>query len=261
MQLDIDTAWLVSVLLCTLRLSALLLLAPFMQAIGLPARVRVLLVLSLAITLVSGMHLQTHAMPRDLPEMLVAGINELLIGSLMAVGIFVAFAAFSYAGSLLDLQIGFNIANVFDPVTRSQSPLIASLFGMLMVALFFSMDVHHTLLRGIAFSLERVPLGTAVELPSPQILARQFGSIFSLGLLLAAPPLFCLFLLELALAVLSRNLPQLNLFTMSAPIKISVGLLILAYTSAHFGSVAIKTFNSLFSFWDGVLISSVPANG
>jgi flagellar biosynthetic protein FliR len=253
MHLAFDTAWLTAVLLCSLRLSTILMLTPVLQALGLPVRVRILIVLAFSVTLVSGPRGPMAAMPSDLPGLLAAGVNELLVGALMAYGIFAAFAAFSFAGNALDLQVGFNIASLFDPVTRSQSPLLASLLSMVAVALFFTMDAHHALLRGIGYSLERIPLGGPAPHPDAALLTRQFGIVFTLGLMLAAPILFCLFLVELALAVLSRNLQQMNVFVLGAPIKIAVGLTLMAVMAAHIGSVARRIFDSIFTFWEAVL--------
>lgn len=253
MHFDVDMMWVIAVLLCSLRLAALLLLTPVLQALSLPMQVRVLLILALSLSLVTGMHLTPTYLPTDVPGLMLASMTELMVGGLMAFGIFSAFAAFSFAGNALDLQMGFSIANVFDPVTKSQSPVIATLFGLVAVALFFAADGHHTLMRGVAYSLEHVPLGAAMPAVSPAAVAKQFGSIFSLGLMLAAPPLFCLFLVEICLAVLSRNLPQLNIFVLSVPIKIAVGLLILTYVAQHMNSVAAKIFDSAFSFWETAL--------
>jgi flagellar biosynthesis protein FliR len=253
MTLDINAAWITAVLLCSLRLSALLMVTPILQALGLPVRVRILLILSLSLALVSGMHLSLAHPPADLGALIGAGINEVLVGALMAYGIFAAFAAFSFAGNALDLQIGFNIANIFDPITHSQSPLLASLLGMLAVALFFTMDAHHALLRGFAWSLERIPLGGPAPRPDPALLVKQFGTVFTLGLTLAAPVLFCLFLVELAMAVLSRNLQQMNVFVLSAPLKIAIGLVVMATMAGHIGTVSERIFASVFTFWEEVL--------
>lgn len=253
MVFDFKLAWISAVLLCSLRLSALLLLTPVLAAAAVPMRVRILIVLMLSVSLVSGMRLAPVDLPVDLLSILASGASEVVVGALMAFGVFVAFAAFFFAGSLLDIQVGFSIANIFDPITRGDSPLLASLLGMVAVVLFFAMDAHHTLLRGVAYSLERIPLGAALHVPDPIVLGRQFGSLFSLGLLLAAPPLFCLFLVQLVLAVLSRSLPQLNILMLSMPINIVVGLAVLAYVAGHFGSVATKVFDTMFGFWERVL--------
>lgn len=253
MTLNFHATWLTAVLLCSLRLSALLFMTPILQAMGLPARVRVIFVLALSAMLVTGLQLAPVNPVGDVPALVGAGINELMLGALMAFGIFAAFAAFNFAGNALDLQIGFNIANAFDPVTRSQSPLLASLLALVAVALFFAVDAHHAVMRGFAYSLERIPLGSPMVQPDPALLIKQFGTIFSLGLMLAAPVLFVLFLLELALAVLSRNLQQMNIFFLAAPVKIAVGLIVMVATASHIGIVAEKIFNGVFTFWDAVL--------
>lgn len=253
MRADFSTAWATGVLLCALRLATVFTLAPFWQPLGLPVRVRVLIILALSATLVSATHAVPLAPPASVPALLGAAVNELMVGALMAFGVFTAFAAFAFAGNALDLQMGFNIANVFDPVTRTQSPLLASLFAMTAVVLFFTVDAHHAVLRGIAYSLERIPLGGPAPRPDVQAFARQFSIVFTLGLALAAPVLFCLFFVELAMAVLSRNLQQLNVFVLGTPIKIVLGLTLLATLAPQFGQTARRIFDAIFSFWEAVL--------
>lgn len=253
MRADFSTVWVTAVLLCALRVATVFMLAPFWQPLGLPVRVRVLIVLALSATLVSATHTAPPAALASVPALLAAAVNELLVGALLAFGVFTAFAAFAFAGNALDLQIGFNIANVFDPVTRSQSPLLASLFAMTAVVLFFTFDAHHAVLRGIAYSLERIPLGGPAPRPDVRALGRQFGIVFTLGLALAAPVLFCLFFIELAMAVLSRNLQQLNVFVLGTPIKIVLGLVMLAALAPQFGQTARRIFDAIFGFWEAVL--------
>lgn len=253
MRADFSTVWVTGVLLCALRLATVLMLAPFWQPLGLPVRVRVLIILALSATLVSATHAAPLAAPASVPALLGAAVNELMVGALMAFGVFTAFAAFAFAGNALDLQIGFNIANVFDPVSRTQSPLLASLFAMTAVVLFFTADAHHAVLRGIAYSLERIPLGGPAPRPDVRALGRQFGVVFTLGLALAAPVLFCLFFVELAMAVLSRNLQQLNVFVLGTPIKVVLGLTLLATLAPQFGQAARRIFDAIFSFWEAVL--------
>jgi flagellar biosynthetic protein FliR len=73
------------------------------------------------------------------------------------------------------------------------------------------------------------------------------------GLLFAAPVVFCLFLLEIGLAVMSRNLPQMNIFVISIPVKIVAGFLTLGFLARHLDSVFNKIFGSIFAFWEAVL--------
>lgn len=253
MLLDVDSAWIMAVLLCSVRLAAIIALAPFVQALQLPNRVKIILLLALSICLVSGMHPHSSEMPVDIPSLLASGFRELLIGALMAFGVFTAFAAFSFAGSALDIQTGLNVADVFDPITRSQSPLLASLLTMIAAALFWEFDAHHALLRGLAYSFERVPIGGAWTPPSPDRLVHQFGSVFLFGLMLAAPPMFMVFLIDACLSVVSRNLPQLNVFILGTPLKIVAGISTFAIVAPHLGDLANRIIGSAFRFMAEVL--------
>lgn len=231
----------------------MLLMTPIIDGFGIPARVRVFIVLALSCTLVSALPGTTSLPEAELWPFIGAAAGELATGALLGFGALSAFAAFSFAGNLLDQQLGFGLANVFDPMTRSQSPLIASLFGFLAVVVFFTVDAHHALLRGFAWSLEKVPLGSGFHAFSPDTLAHQFGLIFSFGLLLAAPVLFCVYLIEIGLAVISRNLPQMNIFMISIPVKIVCGLLLLSLLLSRLGPLFDRIFGSIFYFWSKVL--------
>ncbi|HEX7640581.1 MAG TPA: flagellar biosynthetic protein FliR [Burkholderiaceae bacterium] len=246
-------AWSESILLCSIRLGATLMMTPIIDGFGIPFRVRVLLVLALSFTLVSA--LPEDAMPPAMATwpFITAAAGELATGALLGFGALCAFAAFSFAGNLLDQQLGFSLANVFDPMTRSQSPLLASMFGLVAIVMFFTMDAHHALLRGFAYSLQEVPLASGFHASSPEALVRAFGLIFSFGLLLAAPVLFCVYLVEIGLAVISRNLPQMNIFMISMPVKIVCGLLLLSIVMPRLGTLFDRIFGSIFRFWSSVL--------
>jgi flagellar biosynthetic protein FliR len=252
-EFDVGIAWLTSVLLCSLRLGAMLLMTPILDGFGVPARIRVFLVIAFSAALVSTLPPNPAAATANAAPFFVSAVSELFTGALLGFGAMSAFAAFSFAGNLLDQQLGFGLANVFDPMTRAQSPLIASIFGLLAVVMFFTADAHHALLRGFAYSLEKVPLGSSMHITSVAALVHQFGLIFSFGLLLAAPVLFCVYLIEIGMAVISRNLPQMNIFMISIPVKIMCGMLLLSLLITRLAPIFGKIFGSIFQFWEEVL--------
>lgn len=253
MVVEVGLSWATSVLLCTLRLSAMLMMTPVLDGFGIPTRIKILLVVGLSVTSVSALP-QIHLFAAsDLGALISSAVGELAIGALMGFGVMASFAAFSFAGNLLDQQFGFGLANVFDPMTHVQAPLVASIFGLLAVLMFFMVDAHHALLRGFAYSLEKIPLGSGLQATSVAPLARQFGLIFSLGLVFAAPVLLSIFLLEIGLAVISRNLPQMNVLMISPPLKITCGLALLSLLLPQLGPVFSKIFISIFKFWEVVL--------
>jgi flagellar biosynthetic protein FliR len=242
----------VAVFLLSLRLGALFVLSPIFAVTGAPPSLRVLFILGLSAMLVSAMPADALSSPTGLAPLAVAAASELAIGAMLAFGVFAAFAAFTLAGKILDVQIGFGLGNVFDPATRSQSPVLGTVLNLLAVTLFFAIDGHHTLLRGVAFSLEALPLGAMPATLPLAAVVKQFGAMFALSVVLAAPVMFCLLIVEAGLAVVSRNLPQMNVFIVAIPVKIFVGLAMLAASVAYLGPVAAKIFASIFRYWEAL---------
>jgi flagellar biosynthesis protein FliR len=253
MQLVIDSDWAMSVFLASVRLGAMLSLTPIFGMNATPARFRVLLILALSALLAMATPLPPAAKPSGLGAVLIATAGEVFVGATLAFGIFAAFAALSFAGKILDIQIGFGMASILNPATNTTSPLLASAFGMLGAAMFVAADGHHALMRGIAFSLEAVPLGSTFPHLSLAPVVKQFGCMFSMGIVLAAPVVLGLVLVEAALAVLSRSLPQMNIFFVGMPVKVLAGLGLLALCIGHIGPAITKTLGSIFIYWESLL--------
>jgi flagellar biosynthesis protein FliR len=258
LALDFSAPWLSNIFLLALRLAAVFMMTPILYAISMPVTVRVFVVLGLSLALASGMP-ATPVPATTAGAFIQAAAAEIALGATLGLGILLAFGAFTVAGHLLDVQIGFGIAQVFDPVSQRQLPILTSAFNQLAVLVFFLVDGHHALLRGISYSLERFPLGGAwMVSDAAGAVLRQVGGLFSLGFALAAPVAFCILLLELALGVVSRNLPQMNMFAIGIPIKIVVGLAALSLWFAGMGAVMNRIYTTIYQTWDQVF--SVPAS-
>ncbi|MDB5752112.1 MAG: type secretion system inner rane protein [Ramlibacter sp.] len=257
-----DNAWVHQVLLLSARISALFLMTPVLYAIPLPALVRALLAIGLAAALA----LPFTATPATgfLPAgaLLQAFMQEVAIGATLGLGILMPFAGFAIAGRLIDVQVGFGIGQVFDPVTRTQVPVLTSVFTLFGVLLFLLADGHHALLRGIGYSLERFPLGQpwSVQAASGPVL-KQAAALFTLGFALAAPIVLSLLLVEFALGVISRNLPQMNMFVLGIPVKIIAGLLALSVWATGLGGVAGRMYGEIYRTWTAMFEQAAPAGG
>ena len=172
---------------------------------------------------------------------------------LLAFGVFTAFASFNFGGRILDYQMGFGVANLIDPVTHSQEPLLGTMLNIMAVMVFYLVDGHHMLIRGLLYSFETFPPGTMIShLPVVEV-TKQFGSIFTYGLGLVAPVIFAIFLLDVALAIAARTMPQVNMFIVSIPLKIFVGLTVLALSISHLAPVLTKIYLSIFQYWESIL--------
>jgi flagellar biosynthesis protein FliR len=246
-----DTAWMILVFLMSLRVGALLLVAPGFGTLQMPVQFRVLLTIGLSVALATALG-ATAPLPGTTLGLLATSLGEIAVGGLLGFGMAAAFGAFAVAGRAMDLQIGFGVANLIDPTTRTQSPQMGTLLNLFALAVFFGVGGHHVLLRGLAASFERIPPGAGLADAGPGVLAAQFGIAFSMGLALAAPVLVLLLLIDLGLAVMSRAMPQMNVYFVALPLKIFAGILMLALSLPHLGPVMARIFSSIFRFWEAV---------
>lgn len=257
--ISLDAAWLTTVLLLSLRLTAVFLMTPLLSAASIPVVVRVLLVLGLASALSLGLP-GAAAVARGpggpLPgasSLVEAGLTELALGATLALGVLFAFSAFTMAGQLLGIQMGFGLAQVVDPSTKLTVSITTAAFDQLGVLVFFLADGHHALMRGVAYSLERFPLGRPWPLGAAVgPVLTQVGGLFSLGFALAAPVVFCLLMTEFALGAVARNMPQINMLTLGVPVKVVVGLVALALWFAGMGDAMDRVYASIFRCWDTI---------
>jgi len=243
---------LLATLLLSVRLAPVLVMTPVLGSVRLPSSVKALVVLGLSAVLVLG--LPPEALPRmlqlDAAALLVAAITELVLGAALAFGLICAFAAFSMAGRIIDAQAGFGVAQLFDPATRSQMPVVASAFAQIALVLFFLLDIHHAVMRGLALVVEKIPPGASFDLAAaaPMVLT-QAGALFALGFALVAPVVFWLLLVELGLSVLARALPQMNILLLGMPVRILAAMLGLALWLKFSFGVMSKTFTTMLEGW------------
>lgn len=253
MNLTVETGFLINVLLISIRFSGVFLMTPLFAVGSVPVRIRVMLVLSLATFIVMTQGLTQSPVQYTTGELLNAAASEMLIGLVLAFGVFAAFAAFLFGGRILDFQMGFGVANLIDPSTNTQGPLIGTVLNFIAVITFFLVDGHHMLIKGLAYSIERVPPGIMLaELPLAEVLA-QFGAMFVYGLAVVAPAIFALLLLDVGMAVVARTMPQMNIFIVGIPLKIFVGLVVLAISLNYMGPLLERIYSSIFHYWEAAL--------
>ncbi|WLD95168.1 flagellar biosynthetic protein FliR [Alkalihalobacillus sp. AL-G] len=158
-------------------------------------------------------------------------LKELLVG--MSIGFIASIVlyALQVAGGFIDLQMGFAIANVFDPQTGIQSPLIGRYLYILAMLFLLTIDAHHMLLNGIFQSYQLVPIeGWSLSFGQggmAQLVVETVSRMFYIAFQIAIPVVGCLFLVDLALGIISRTVPQVNVFIVGLPLKIGVSFIII----------------------------------
>jgi flagellar biosynthetic protein FliR len=246
----LGAAWITTVMLLTVRIAAILLLTPVLYAMAMPLPVRVLVVVALACIVALPFGAAPAVPVPDRTALLGAVLREAVVGATLGLGILMAFGGFVLAGRLVDVQAGFGIAQVFDPLTRARVPILSAVFGLLAALFFFLVDGHHALLRGIAYSVERFPVGGGwPQGAAAGPVARQAAALFALGFALAAPIVLGLLLVEFVLGVVARNLPQMNMLVLGIPVKILAVLLALAVWAGGFAAPARRLYAGIYAAW------------
>ncbi|MPM25664.1 hypothetical protein SDC9_72162 [bioreactor metagenome] len=174
-------------------------------------------------------------------------LRELFFGAAIGFVLTAMFDVTLTAGSIMDYQIGFNMAGIYDVQENVQSPLSGSLFNLMLLIIFFSVNGHLKLIDILYHTVETVPIGTAAA--APEILwaaAEVVSKSFVLSVMVAMPVLAAGLITEIALGATVRTVPQLNMFVVGIPVKIIIGLLMLALTLTVFADFSKIIINKAF---------------
>lgn len=252
-SVGISSEWLIAVLLFATRIGIVLFLTPLLGSVGIPKRLRALLVLSLAAALVSGMGWPGVRGIDDAAGLIVAFMGEALWGATLAFGLQAAYAALLIGGRVVDMQVGFGLASLLDPVSRTQSPLLGVLYQMYAIAWFLAVDGHVAVVQALVRSVELVPLGSMPTAVPMAAIVGVFGMLCSLGVVLFGAAIVCLLLIDVGMGVASRVMPQANIFMLSIPVKAMAGLVLLMTSAVYAQPVMRRIFSEVFNYWQVVL--------
>jgi flagellar biosynthetic protein FliR len=232
----LDRNTLVGFILVLARVSPLFLLAPPFSSSMVPVRARVIVAVAIAIGL-SPLALHGQAIPADAMKIVVLALKEIVVGLGFALCIACLFAAVDAAGSMIDTQIGLNFGSLINPVDNTQSGSMSQLYAMVGILVFIVIDGEAWVIRGLSRTYELVPM---LSMPSitklTAAVSSAFAGIFTAALEVAAPVLLALILTDVAFGVVSRVVPQMNIFAVGFPAKIIVGLLVVAAALPFMGS-------------------------
>jgi flagellar biosynthesis protein FliR len=225
-QLDRNT--IVGFILVLARVSPMFLLAPPFNSTMVPARARLIIAVGISVG-IAPLALHGQAIPGDALRIAGLALKEIVIGLGFAFSIACLFAAIDAAGSMIDTQIGLTYGSLINPVDNTQSGSISQLYSMVGILVFIAIDGEAWVIRGLSRTYELVPmLATPSISKLTQAATSAFAGIFTAALEVAGPVLLALILTDVAFGLVSRVVPQLNIFAVGFPMKIIVGLLITA---------------------------------
>ena len=181
---------------------------------------------------------------------LVLGVSlmrELLAGMVVGYVMNLFFAALSYAGSIIDYDMGFSMASVYDPQTQMSVSINGSLMQFFMIALFFATDCHIQFFSMMAASSKMIPFGQPVQVVrAAEAVLAIFVQSMELALKLAFPMIAIQLMVQAAVGVLMRMIPQIDIFAVNVQLKILCGLAVLLFIISPLGSELEKLFVMMF---------------
>jgi flagellar biosynthetic protein FliR len=193
------------------RVGGMLAVMPVFSTMGMPRWVVPLLALA-----ASGLVAMNQPAPTDAPEIVqlaCAMVGEVLLGSVMGLGVAATFAAMALGAEIMSMQMGLSFATLLDPLTHSHESTLSSFASWLAALVFVVLGLHARCLEIVARSFEVVPAGTAyVTARHASLLAEQTGETIALGVQLSGPILAMVWLVHLFVALLSKLAPKMHAF-------------------------------------------------
>ena len=234
--------WVTSFLWPLTRILGLVAAAPLFGNRSVPVRVKVGLGVALSLIVAPVVPPVPAMDPMSMQGMLIVA-QQLVIGLAMGFAMRIVFAAVEMAGEITGLTMGFGFAIFFDPQTRGRSSAISQFLALLMLMLFLATNMHLMLLATLVESFTILPISAnALNGEGFRQLANWGGLIFSAGVQLSLPLVGVLLLTNIALGVLTRAAPQLNLFGIGFPITLGAGFIMLALVVPSLATPLTKLF-------------------
>lgn len=216
-------------LLILVRVASCIVTMPIFAYRTIPAQVKIGLSVALAI-LIDLTVFKTQTVPLNASYILLV-LKEAVIGFSMGFVASLLIYAVQFAGAIIDLQMGFAIANTISPENGMSTPITGQLLYMLQLLFFLGVNAHHMLLNGLFYSFTVLPLDKlTIHLTDGHPAAFVVNltvQLFIIALQLAMPIIGCLFLVDIAVGIVARTVPQINVFVVGLPLKIIVGFLLM----------------------------------
>ncbi len=162
-------------------------------------------------------------------------LKEFLVGLVIGFIAYAVFTSIYIAGQIIDMQIGFGMVNVLDPLSNIQVPVTANLYFMTAMIIFLVTNGHHMLIKALYQSFDIVPLGSAV-IGSGMVdnIVIVFQNMFAVAFKIAAPIVASVIVTDVVLGIISKTIPQMNVFVLGMPLKVLLGIIIVMITIPAF---------------------------
>lgn len=249
-----STTTVILFLLMLTRITGMVFTAPFFSQNGVPMQVQVGIALAMSLLLFPVYSINAVLPAQNMWMFTWIAGQEFAIGMLLGFVANMFFASLQMAGSFVTTQMGLGVAHALDPVSNQQSPVMGQFYFILAIFIFMGLNIHHTMIIAVVKSFEAIPLASGLA-NLPMITARfmsMAAELFSVSVMLVMPLVGMMLVEEIALAFMSKIMPQMNVFMVAMPLKIMSGLVLMYITLPFTAEALVQAYGVLVQHLLGV---------
>ncbi len=242
-------------LLVLIRVSVMVFLLPILSTEEVPTRFKAGLSFFLSIILFPVIPAASIAIPSNVVSYVFMALKEIYIGAVMGFAATFIFAGLRFAGSWIDSETGFNMTQIMNPVAQEEDTAMAHLIFILFILMLLVTGGHIFYLQAMAESFRIIPLTGAHMATTGLVSAFAWLTMdsFVLGMKVAAPVVSTLFVSSIALAIIARIMPQMNVWMVGMPMKLGLGMLTLIFALPMMWQAFLKQQAYLQQYWIGLM--------
>ena len=213
------------------RLGSVVIFAPFFNHSSFPTILRISLALLLSLVIFPLQNSILFVAPTSIYIFFLDILRELLIGFTIGLSAQLIFTGIQFGGELISVQMGLSTATLLDPGQNQQTTLISQLYNLFALVIFISIGGHRLFVQSMVQTFDMIPLGDfyiSANLNSQ--ITTIFGQIYAIGFQISAPVFVASFLTTVAMALVTRAIPQINVFVIAPPFQIIIGFAMIIFS-------------------------------
>ncbi len=233
------------VMLIFLRVAAIVFSAPVLDTNTIPAVFKAGLALAVSILLLPAVDTVVTVKDLSLMTFVIGVFSEIAIGVTIGLSVKLLFAGIQLAGQIVGYQMGFAVANVVDPATSAQIPILAQFYNLTAMLVFLAINAHHLFFSALVDSYTILPpLSMHISPQLVGMMMRLAANMFVVAVKVGAPLIAVMLMVSVALGMVARTVPQIHIFIVAMPLKIVIGLVFLLMVSPYLTAYLIDLFSS-----------------
>lgn len=229
------------------RVGAILFSIPFLEARNVPMTFKAALAVAMSVMLMPQLNLPPISVVAGDPVVLVLGIvGEVAVGLIIGLMVQLIFAGVQLAGQLAGFQMGFAIANVVDPASSLQIPILAQFLNLFALMVFFTINAHYYFIKALVDAFALIPpLAVQFNGQLLELMMKTAADAFVIAIQVGAPVMVALLLTNVALGLTARTVPQMQIFVVAMPLQIALGLLFMGFSLPYVSAFMDHTFSKM----------------